>query len=436
MGTSTRTNILDALSQRIGDYFSGTTSSAGNGGGTTLIDTDLTNLTEDDDGIQGWLRPTSGSASGEIRRILSNSGYTASTGTVTVNFAFSAQIANTVTFELHRYDPNDKFFAIEQALRDLFPQGARRRGLYRQIIDETITVGNQLANAQFETFAGGSFTSWAEVGSPTVSAETTIVRHGTNSAKAIAGGSDGQFTQAPTINVNDLTDTQVTLAGWVYATAADTARIRLDWDGSDIENHAYHSGEDDWEKQKLTFVVPSTATQVKAICEVVAGGTAYFDQMWLLAGPVHRVAIPTSIVNGPHRILQQHSEDHVEGPFYEVGPNDHFEGGKLLRLQGMGVLSQPSTDSGTTEVDGARLYLVAERAAENLFKTLAARSDGDDRRKFQEQAAEHAAAVDTMLLSPGMAMPRMAAQQPDNNWHVQDEAGTRYLMFNHRPTNT
>ena len=69
MGTTTRQVLRERLSQAIGDYYSLTSTGSGAGGGTTIVDADLANLTEDDGGIQGWTIQTSGNNAGEIRRI-------------------------------------------------------------------------------------------------------------------------------------------------------------------------------------------------------------------------------------------------------------------------------------------------------------------------------------------------------------------------------
>ena len=53
MGTTTRQVLRERLSQAIGDYYSLATTGSGAGDGTTMVDADLANLTEDNGGIQG-----------------------------------------------------------------------------------------------------------------------------------------------------------------------------------------------------------------------------------------------------------------------------------------------------------------------------------------------------------------------------------------------
>ena len=78
MATKTRTELRVLLSEAIGDADWGTltTTSNGNAGGTTLIDTGLADLSEDDDAFPGWyIHPTSGDTAGETGRIKGASGY-------------------------------------------------------------------------------------------------------------------------------------------------------------------------------------------------------------------------------------------------------------------------------------------------------------------------------------------------------------------------
>lgn len=95
--TLTRQECRAQLAQTMGDGLSGTTTSAGAAGGTTLLD--ATNLYQADDYWNtGQIVITSGTYIGQVRRI---SDFTSSTGTVTVSSAFGGQIAASVTFEIH-----------------------------------------------------------------------------------------------------------------------------------------------------------------------------------------------------------------------------------------------------------------------------------------------------------------------------------------------
>lgn len=422
MGSTSRATLEMRLSEAIGDYETLTNDAASGSTTTTLVDADLADLTESDDGIQGWVEITSGDAEGDIRRIKASGGYTASTTTITVNNAFSSDPGDAITYLLHRTNPTLKRNAIGQAIRQLY------QTLYLPIRDETLIVDNLLANSDFETFSGG-FTSWTEVGSPTVTQETSRVFHGSSSAKIIsAGGAAGQLTQAPDINLPEVAGKTATFKAWGWASAATNLRLRLDWDGADIDSGSYHDGDSSWRLLTVSATVPSSATQVKAIIEVVAGTvTAYADLSWLTILPIYKYTIPTSIINGPHKLHQQANSSNPAGNFLPIPTNGAPTPGRILRLEGMGQLSVPTTASGTTEVDGPRVDLIVAKALELLYTTLAWQEDGAD---YLFAMADKARAEQARLMRQnGVRMMPLAAEMPNNNWHTQEDSSGRYIIF-------
>ena len=433
MASTTRVVLLERMSVSIGDWQSLTASSNGNAGGTTIIDTELANLPGGgvDDGIKGWVRITLGTNVGEIRLI---SDYAQSSTTITVNFAFTGQVDSAVTFELHRFHPQTKLNSIDRALQELYPRNGNR-GLYLSIIDETLVVDNLLANAGFQTaVSGGASPSWTNVGTPTVEDETTIVRHGARSVKITSSGAAEGIEQylAP-VSVKEITGKSVTVKFWVYATVASLARIRLDWDGSNFENSEYHSGDDQWELLFVTATVPASATQLKVRLEVadVSPNIGYFDAGWCVIAnaPVQRYTIPTTIITGPYKITEQGYEDRPDGPYYSYAPYDGPTAGRILRLQGMSELSQPTTDAGTTEIGEPRVNLVTAKANEILFRTMSFAVSGDTRERYLAQRAEWAEEAERLMATPGIAMPRVAADLVQGVWHTEEDSAGRYVVF-------
>ena len=422
MATTTRATLRQRLSEAIGDYQSLTTTSAGNSAGTSIVDTGLRNLPggSDDDAFEGfYILVTSGANTGESRRIKN---YIANTNTLVTQESFSGgAVDTTVTYELHQYDPSQKHQAINRAIEELYPF------LYLPIRDETIVVDDRLSNSDFETFSSG-FTGWTEVGSPTVTADTTYVIHGSQSAKIVGdSGAAGQLTQAPTININELSNKSVTFKCWVWCAAADTARIRLDWDGSDIENSVYHKGQNEWELLDVVASVPTSATQVKAIIEVAASGTAYFDASWLVAGPVHKYTIPSAILNGPHYLTQQGDEHDPNGEYYPIKGNP--TAGRRLRFEGMGMLTRPASDIATTEVGTPYTNIVTAYAAMYFFRTQANSNAVEESQRFTDMASTFSRDAVRMTSQPGMRMPRLGGQHHRDRWHVEEDASGRYIIF-------
>ena len=422
MATTTRAVLRQRLSEQMGDYQSLTTTSSGNSAGTSVVDTGLRNLPggSDDDAFENWyILVTSGANTGESRRIKN---YIANSNTLVTQESFSGGAVDTpVTYELHQYDPSQKHQAINRAIEELYPF------LYLPIVDETIVVDDRLSNSDFETFSGG-FTGWTEVGSPTVTAETSYVIHGDKSAKVVSGGgSVGQLTQAPVINIDEISNKTVTFKCWVWCAAADTARIRLDWDGSDIDDSVYHKGQNEWELLDVAASVPTTATQVKAVIEVAASGTAYFDACWLEAGPIHKYTIPSSVVTGPHYLTESGNEEHINPHYFPVMGTP--TAGSRLRIEGMGLLSSLSDDDDTTEVSAPQTNIITAYAGMYFFRTQASSNAVDESSRFTELAANFSRDAVRMAHQPGLRMPRLGAHKHRDIWHTESDANGKYIVF-------
>lgn len=432
MATTTLISLQQSLSENIGDHESFDTSANGDSQGKTVVASALLNLPNgvDEDAFEDQyieINDTDATqADGEVRRI---DAYVADPDNPTprMQSAFSEQIKSGITVILHRFNPVDKKNVIRQALLELYSDG-----LYNPIKDETLIVDNLLTNSGFETFASSAFTGWTTVGSPTLTRETTIVMHGSSSAKIVSSGSAvGQLTQAPSINIDELTNDQVESKRWVYATEPNTARMRLDFGNSVFSNSVFHSGRDQWELLELDASVPVAATQVKQICESAISGTSYFDHGWMAVGRIYEYTLPSSIITGPHRVTQQADEDDVDGPYYEIPDGWRPTTGRLLRVQGKGVLSQPTTNTGTTEIGEPQVRLVVAYAEMLLWRLMAspARSSRQDRQGYIEAGRDAAAKVAVLKAQPGMKTPPLGAQRHRDSWHLETDSNGKILVF-------
>ena len=222
---TTLISLQQSLSENIGDYESFDSSADGDAPGSTVIASSLLNLVDgtDTDAFEGFyleINDTDATlADGEARRIET---YIADPDNPTLRMqsAFSEQIKSGITVVLHKYNPVDKKNLIRQALLELYSDG-----LYRSIRDESIIIDNILSNTGFETFASSTFTGWTTVGSPTLTQDNTIKKHGSSSAKIVSGVAVGQLTQAPDINIFEMTNETAKAERWVYATEPNTTRI-------------------------------------------------------------------------------------------------------------------------------------------------------------------------------------------------------------------
>ena len=421
MATTTRAVLRQRLSEAIGDYLSLTTSSNGATDGSTLVDSGLRNLAggREDDAFEGWyVLITSGDASGEIKRILLSR---KATNTVTLQTAFSTQIVSSVTYELHRQDPTLKHNAINRGIEELSSQ------VPLPLRDETLVVDNLLTNWDFETFADSAFTGWTSTGTPTLTQNTSLVMHGDGSGSIAATGATEGLYQTVTVNANEVTNKQVTFECWVYATVADAVRIRILWGSGSYESHDYHSGTDQWELQSIQVTVPTSATEITAILEVTTGNTGIFDVAWMSLRPLYKYAITSSMVRGPHYVYQQLDRHNPTGTYVPVIRGTGPETGRILRLEGKGVLTRPSSDTATVEIGEPHINVVVAYAAMFYNRILLAQASQQQRDRYSEDMQMWGQEASSLVQE--LRPTRMSAQRSDHTWHIEEDSGGRYLVF-------
>lgn len=125
----------------LGDLLSGTATEIGGAAGVTLIDARLKDKSRNQDDYfndQVIYIVTGTGVAGDERYI---SDFTATSGTVTPYQAFSAQVPNASTYQIHRlWTPTEKRRALNQAIYDVYPWVARLH------LDETMqTVAEKWA---------------------------------------------------------------------------------------------------------------------------------------------------------------------------------------------------------------------------------------------------------------------------------------------------
>jgi len=424
---ATAATLRTRVNEHTGDVIAFTTTSAGNAGGTTVVSTALQDedFGNDDEGFASfWLLLTSGSNSGDLRRVARSSGYTASTGTLTVTRAFSAQIANSVTAELHRYDPRIKDNAINQAVRHLYPL------LSLSIVDESLVVDDRLSNSDFETFASSAFTSWSTSGTPTLTQDTTTVKHGSSSAKLVGSGAQGVLYQAPSIDLTELAGKTVEFAAWINTSSANVL-VAIDFGGAATQSEsAAHTADGSWRQISVSATVPTDATKVECRCLVADGSTAYFDAAYLLAGPIAEYTIPSTMLKGPYLVLLQKDPARPEGPYRPIGGT--VLSGRRLQLHGVGVHPALTSDTDTLAIHAFQEQMVSLLAAGFVFETIAASSGLEEVDRLREQGtffrdAAQARSNDPKNQSPARGAEAVRASK--SPWYWREDGTTRTLVF-------
>ena len=428
MATTTLTNLRKALSEYTGDYVSFSASSDGNTSKTSIVADALKNRSGGRDvGTfeSHYFLSTSGSNSGESKHGESYAPDATSGATVLVQDAFTDTTASGDTFEMHRIDPDLKHAAIHQALIELFPV------LYLPIRDESIIVDSILLNGDFDDWTSGEPDNWTSVNSPTLTQETSTTYHGSNSLKMVGpSGSVGQVYQDLSLSsITEVEGLTLTFKMRVWTNAGSQARLIID-DGVTTTNGDYHDGNSEWRLLSVDAAVGASATQARIICEVTEDDTAYFDLGWAAINPVHKYTIPSTIIRGPMHVLQQHNENQVDGPYYPLLAGEAPSRGKLLRLDGMGTLTSPTSETATTEIGEPRLRLLAVYAALKLVEVLGERSATEQITNLDRRKTNWERTVQRLSSQPGIRMRTTGASRGANAWHIEEDASGRYLMFN------
>jgi hypothetical protein len=428
MVTTTLTNMRKELSEATGDYFSFSSSANGNDAGTSILADSLKNRIggTDNNGFRGqYFLSVSGNNSGEFRRCDTYAPNTEDGPLVLVQSAYSNAVASGDTFELHRIDPDIKQVALDQASAELFGV------LYLPIKDESTIVDSRLLNGGFENFSSTDPDNWTKSGAGTPTRETAITFHGSNSFKMEeTGGSEvlRYYQDLDIASISGIVGTVATFKMWSYATAASTVRIILEFGSSSTEEASgYHGGASEWEQLSVSVGVPSGASRVRCILEVTASGTGYFDAGWASTDSVHRYTVPTSIVEGPTRIHQQYNETLPDGPYYPIPAGASPTQGRILRLEGKGVLSRPSTESGTIEIAEPRLSLFRAMSALKLVEILGEQSASEQITVLDRRIERWERTVSRLSRQPGVRMPPMPVESFRGVWEVSEDSDGRYV---------
>lgn len=425
MAITTKQALRQALSEIMGDYLSFTATADGSSAKNTVVSNTLKNFQggADEGGLEEqYLLATGGGNAGEARRCLQYHPDATGGAQAIVQSTFTNATSNGDGFELHRIDPALKDQAVARALIELLP------ALYLPIRDETLIVDSILLNGDMEDFTGSDPDSWTSANSPTLSKETSTVFHGTNALKMVGPASAvGQVYQdLSLISITEIEGITTKFKMRVWTNAASQARLILN-DGVTTTNGDYHTGGSEWQLLEVSAAIGPTATRARVTCEVTATDTAYFDTGWAKVNPVYRYTVPASIIRGPVRILQQYNEALPTGPYYAVREGEVLTEGRILRLEGMGVLTRPSSESATTEIGEPQVRLVAAYAAMALNEALLSRAAMGQQGRLEAEVARWQREVARLSRQFGIRMPPLPTERFDFIWDIGEDAGGRYI---------
>jgi hypothetical protein len=388
--TTTGANLLIGYSKFLGDFWSGTTTGAGLAGGTTVVDTALGRF--GDDRLIGWyIRLTGATNQWEVRRITD---FVASTGTVTVQPAFTAQTATTETYDLHKYDPSVKFETLDEARMDVSDD------VFRVIYDEQLTGDGRASTFAIpSTITSGPLvvlvedpleaeTSWNFLTNPkldstdnwTDSANVTastydltdedlmIPKYAQTCTKLVATAAStyGQVIGDMTNNITAAraAGRTMTFGMWVYDNVGTTT-LDIVTDGGTLASSSTHSG-NGWQLLTVTGdVETANATTLTAQLSIAAAATLYVDRAWFYFGDDKRITERYSINSAIHITRRDNATQTFT---LQSAP----ERGRQLRVVGKTQLTALGTTASTQvtntmEVSEVEAEILYARAAEILF---------------------------------------------------------------------
>ncbi len=393
MATSLENAMVELSKQIDLDFWESTTTSAGAGGGTTIIDTALKAKANDwiDGDIEMFDRISSGTQDEEERLISSLAN---STGTLTV-LAHGGQIATSVTYEIHRvFTASQKRKALVAAARMVWPS------LFTEIRDESHTVDNWIRNGGVETWTVSTVPAEWVANTSTIAENTTVTLLTRGSSSAKIDTSAGSMSQGITQNqrLRALAGQTVTFKAKVHCDTASCARLRIA-DGTTTTNSEYHPGtsvfSDESGDGRLEDFLEVKATIENSPSEVtfsvvhdVAAGTTYVDDLRVIGPNMDRVFIGDTnfAQERPHEVLAQRDARIYNEPWirlrnWTIGSDDFLylpQGFRDNQLRMIGIdyidfLSSgaSSTDwTSTIAVNQPQLDILIAQAAVYLFRTV------------------------------------------------------------------
>jgi len=391
--TTTLANARIALAKDMGDYWASATTSAGNAGGTTMIDTALKNKSNDWITNDTWdiITEAAHAALNEERLVASLDN---STGTPTLNAAHSVQIGSGIDYELHRVgSPSDKRLALIDAAKETFPF------LYAKVRNQSKTVGNWLLNGDVEKWTASTEPdSWARGGTITAAQETTakLFTRGLSSCK-LSASTSGYLYQSWTENddLKFLRGHTVHFRAKGWCNTASALRLAI-YDGTTTTYCSYHDGDSAWtdldqDGLYVDATISETATDVSLRVYLdSATATAYVDDLQATCGNYDKVYVGDlsialnkgirvsyqwegNLQAEPWAILRTFNLDAANGYLYL--PN-YLSIGYHLRIEGMGYLDFLASGAASTAwtatiaVDDPQLKILTAKAAAIMYRKL------------------------------------------------------------------
>lgn len=432
--STTLSDIMDMLSQRCGDYLEDVVTTAL----TTNLTVTSTNLAKYTGISNAWARQwvyiQDYANAGAIKKIASST-----TGALTCLGAnFASDGANLATFQIHKYDPNDKIRAINRACRET------SKDLFRYVRDTTLTTGNILPNPSFEdwTVLTTRPDLWTGLVNPTL-AKSTTYHYGGSSKYSMSQG-----TSAGVVYINstswprlmDLRGKTVKFRAWTRPTVAGDAQLGITYTSSaGVDTTTTSVIAEDGTTQVagipitlyLSVTLPDDMTYINVYVQGTTNNTFYWDNVQLLGAETSEYLLPAVFQNPVAKLrsvllsdtddLNQNIAIAKFNPVYDWTVRDdgtykwlvlpNYGSGHFIQLEGIAPLESDSdalTD--TISIDAPYTAALVEYAAYCLMDMYIGLPAMLDRAYFQGEAQRHFLTYRN-IVRDGLRMPRPQATQ-------------------------
>jgi hypothetical protein len=224
----------------------------------------------------------------------------------------------------------------------------------------------------------------------------------------------------PSLNVKELVGKTLRFEGWVWASAASAARLRVTFDGSSYTSGSYHGGSDQWEGPGTMYVsaqVPADATEIKVVCDIAASQTAYFDNMsaYVNSVPVRRYPIPSKFEGMPRQVRIADSRQAVNPDYNNIGVNNTASSGHRVKLLGKGRITKPTGETSIIEVSDEIGRALATKAAAFTFEMHGSGLSDIER----ERAYDSAQVLHNRFEDMIMGKANNVSQSMPSGWRVE-----------------
>ena len=420
--TTTLLALEKKLSEAIGDDLEFTVSTNITTASTAILI--ATTLANHDDGSTGifddwWVSITDKANAGIMRKV---EDYLTSATKLQLRGGALTCDSSAATCRLHRYNRNDKIWAIRKALEELYPT------IYEPIDDMTLVTGNILPNGHFEWNPTTASFKWISGTSITFDQTTSTGNYrgpmGTRSMKVTATTDSvwAEYDSNTYPRLLDLQGRSVNFYCWVNPSAVDEGWIQIQtltadgtsqilpstWASTDV----YASY---WNQLKLESQTLSTDLQrVKIRFRVdQSSGYAYFDDAIVCGKYLHDYMLPQDFQSSGNRAhLSQvyvQTKGYSNPICYDIQPiywdRQEFritdmDGYKWLHLKDLNtnyrrirlighkpVKFSSTADAGTINLEGERLNLVIARAVQLFYRRIGQPLSSDDVARYKDNVA-------------------------------------------------